>query len=149
MHTYLYDTYLKLDLLQNRTCCCCSVTQSCLTLCHPIAQVHVHCISDAIQPSHPLTPCSPSALNLSQHQGIFQWVSSSHQVAKWSFSFSISPSNEYSELVSFKIDWFDLLAVQGTLRSLLQYQSSETYIGLFWEEAKWFFKVFVMIYILY
>ena len=76
-------------------CCCCSVTQSCPTLCYlmdcsmpglPVphhltefAQVHVHCISDAIQPSHPLTPSSPSALNLSQHQGLFQWLSCSHQ----------------------------------------------------------------------
>ena len=71
------------------------------------AQVHVHWIGDAIQPSHPLS--SPSSVfSLSQHQGLFQWVSSSHQVAKyWSFSFS--PSNEYSRLISFRIDWFDLL----------------------------------------
>ena len=56
-----------------------------------------------------------SCFNLSQHQGLFQRVSSFHQVAKvWSFSFSISPSNEYSGLISFKINWFDLLAVQGT-----------------------------------
>ena len=60
---------------------------------------------------------SPPAFSLSQHQGLFQWVSYSHQVAKvyWNFSFSISPSNEYSGLISFRIDWFDLLAVQGTL----------------------------------
>ena len=58
--------------------------------------------------------------------GFFQWVSSSHQVAKfWSFSFSISPSNKYSGLISFKMDWFDLLAVQGTLKSLLQHHSSK------------------------
>ena len=84
---------------------------------------HVHWIGDAIQPSHPLSPPSP-ALNLSQHEGLFQWVSSSHQVAKyWSFSFSISPSNEYSGLISFRIDWFDLLAVQGTLKNLLQHHN--------------------------
>ena len=84
-------------------------------------QTHVHWVSDAIQPSHPLS--SPShAFQLSQHQGLFQWVSSPHQVAKvsgqsiWSFSFSISPSNEYSGLISFRIDWFDLLAVQGLSR---------------------------------
>ena len=84
-------------------------------------QTHVHWVSDAIQPSHPLSSPSPPALNLSQLQGLFKWVSSSHQVAKyWSFGFSISPSNEYSGLISFRIDWFDLLAVQGTLKSLLQ-----------------------------
>ena len=63
------------------------------------------------------------ALNLSQHQGLFQWVNSSHQVAKVKFSFSISPSNEYSGLTAFRIDWFDLLAVQGTLKSLLQHHN--------------------------
>ena len=58
---------------------------------------------------------------------IREWVSSLHQVAKvyWRFSFNISPSNEYSGLISFRIDWFDLLAVQGTLKSLLQHHSSE------------------------
>ena len=82
------------------------------------AQVPVHCIGDAIQPSHPLSPLSPSDLNLSQHQGLFQCVFSLHQVVKyWNFSFSISPSNEYSWLISFKADWLDLPAVQGTLKS--------------------------------
>ena len=67
--------------------------------------------------------------NLSQHQGLFKWVSSSHQVAKhWSFSFSISHSNEYSGLISFRMDWLDLLAVQGTLKSLLQHHSSKASI---------------------
>ena len=84
------------------------------------AQTHVHWVSDAIQPSHPLFPL----LNLSQYQGLFQWVSSLHQVEKyWSFSFSVSPSSENSGLISFGIDWFDLLAVQRTLKSLLQYHS--------------------------
>ena len=78
---------------------------------------HVHWVGDAIQPSHPLLSPSP-ALNLSQHQGLFQWVSSSHQVTKyWSFSFNISPYNEYSRLIAFSIDWFDLLAVQETQES--------------------------------
>ena len=79
-------------------CCCCSVAQSCLTLCDPtdcsipgfsvlhhlleLVQIHVHWVSGAIQPSHPLLSPSPHALNLSQHQGLFKWVSSSHQVAK-------------------------------------------------------------------
>ena len=69
--------------------------------------------------SSSVTP-SPPALNLSQHQGLFQWVRSSHQVANWSFS--ISPCNEYSGLISFRLDCFDL-PVQGTLKSLLQHHS--------------------------
>ena len=80
-------------------------------------QTHVHQVHDAIQPSHPLSYTSPPAFNLSQHQGLFQQVGSLHQVAE-NRSFSISPSNEYSGLISFRIDWFDFLAVQGTLKSL-------------------------------
>jgi len=76
-----------------------------------------------IQPPHPLT-CSSSALNFPQHQGLCQWVGCSHQVTViQSFSFSISPSNEYSGLISLKIDSFELFAVQGTLKSLLQHHS--------------------------
>ena len=72
---------------------------------------------------------SPSAFNLSQQKGLFQWVISSHQVPKGlSFSFSISPPNEYSGLISCMIDWFDLLSVQGTLKSLLQHHSSKASI---------------------
>ena len=77
------------------------------------AQTHVHWVSDAVQPSHPRYPTSPPALNLSQHQGL----------KYWSVSFSISPSNEYSGLISFRIDSFDLLAVQGTFKSLLQHHN--------------------------
>ena len=92
-------------------------------------QTHVHQVSDAIQPSHPLSSPSPLALNLSQHQGLLKWFSSSHQVARyWSFSFNISPSNEYSGLISFRIDWLDLPAVQGTLKNLLQHHSSKASI---------------------
>ena len=81
-----------------------------------LAQTDVHWVNDAIQPSHPLSPSYPPSLNLFQHQGLFQWVGSSHQVAKYcSFSFSISPSNEYSGLISFRMDWFDLLAVKVKL----------------------------------
>ena len=88
-------------------------------------QTHVHRVSDAIQPSHPVTSPSPPAFNVSQRQHLFQSVSSSHRWPKyWSFSLSISPSNEYSGLISFRMDWFDLLAVQGTLKSLLQHHSS-------------------------
>ena len=82
-----------------------------------LAQTHIHRVSDTIQPSHPLSSPSPPAFNLSQHQDLFQSVSSSHHVAKV-LNFSITPSNEYSGLISFRMDWFDLLAVQGTLKSL-------------------------------
>ena len=93
------------------------------------AQIHVHWVNDVIQLFHPLLPSSPFAFNLSQHRGLFQWASSSHQVAKyWNFSFSISPSNEYSGLISFRIDWLDLRAVQGTPKSLLQHHSSKALV---------------------
>ena len=117
-----------------------SVTQSCPTLCDTmdcstpgfpvhhqlpeLAEAHVPQVSDAIQPSHLLFSPSPLAFNLSQHQGLFQYESV--LCIRWpkfrSFSFSINPSNEYSGLISFRIEWFDLLAVQGTLKSLLQHQ---------------------------
>ena len=79
--------------------------------------------------SHPLSPHCPPALNLSKHQGLFQWVGSSYQMAKLlKLQFSISPSNEYSGLISFRIDWFDLLAVQGILKSLLLNHNSKASI---------------------
>ena len=77
---------------------------------------------ESVMPSNHLILSSPSlpTFNLSQHQGLFQWVSSSHQVAKyWSFIFNISPSNDHPGLISFRMDWLDLLAVQGTPKSLL------------------------------
>ena len=89
-----------------------------------LAQTQVHWVGDAIQPSHPLSSPSPSAFNLSQHQGLFQGVISLHQVARV-LELSISPSNEYSGLISFRMDWLDLLVVQGTLKSLLQHHSSK------------------------
>ena len=85
----------------------------------------------SVMPSNHLILCYPfpSAFNLSQHQALFQWVSSSHQMAKyWSFSFSISSSSEHPGLISFRMDWLDLLAVQGTLKSLLQHHSSKASI---------------------
>ena len=125
---------------------CSSVTQLCLTLCNPMdcstpglsvtyhllkfAQVHVHFIVNAIQPSHPLMPSS-SALNCSS---ISDFSSESADCIRWLqkilefVSASISPSHEYSGLISLKIYWFDLLAVQGTLRSLLQHRSSKVSI---------------------
>ena len=115
-----------------------SVAQLCTTLCDPmdcstpgfplyhqlseLAQTHVCQLGDAIQPCHPLS--SPSAFNLSQHR-----VFSNDSVLRirwpkyWSFSFSISPSNEYLGLISFRINWFDLLTVQGTLKNLLHHSS--------------------------
>ena len=92
-------------------------------------QTHVHRVGDVIQPSHPLSSPSPPSPNPSQHQGLFQWVNYLQEVAKdWSFSFSISPFNEHPGLISFRMDWLDLLAVQGTLKSLLQYHSSKASI---------------------
>ena len=78
---------------------------------------HVHWVSDAIQPFHPLPSPSLPIFNLSQHQGLYESVLI-RWPKYWSFSFSISPSNEYSRLTFFRMDWFDLLAVQRTLKSL-------------------------------
>ena len=132
-------------------CLFCSITQSCPTLCNLMAcsmpnlpvchqlleftKTHVHWVSDAIQPPYPLSSPSPPTFNHSQHQGI---VFSSESVLpiRWpkygSFSFSIIPSNEYSELI-FRMDWLDLLAVQGTLKSLLQHHSLKA--SILWHSA--------------
>ena len=126
--------------------CCCSVTQSRPTICDPVdcsmpgfpvlhylllglAQTHVHWVSDAIQQSCPLS--SPSPLpSIFPSIRTFPNESTLHirWPRHWSFSFSISPSNENSGLISFRIDWFDFLAVQGTLKSLLQHHSSKASI---------------------
>ena len=117
------------------TChCCFSVSQSCPTLCNPIdcstpgfpvfhhlwkfAQTHVLWVGDAIQPSHPMSYPSPPAFHLSQHQGLFQWVGSLHQVAK-----VLELQHQSFQWMYWVIDWFDLLAVQRTLKSLLQHRS--------------------------
>ena len=102
-----------------------SVDQSCPTLCDPMncstpglpvhhqlpefTQTHIHRVGDAIQPSHPLLSPFPPALNPSQHQGLFQWVNSLHEVAKVLeiFSFNIIPSKEHPELISFRIEKSD------------------------------------------
>ena len=88
-------------------------------------QTHVHWVADAIQPSHPLSSPSPPVFSLSQHQGLFKWVSSSHQVAKLSQLHLQHQSSWYSRLISFRMDCFDLLAIQGTLKSLLQNHTSK------------------------
>ena len=114
---------------------------SCVWLCDPmdgsapgipvhhelpeLAQTHVHRVGDAFQPSHPLSSPFLPAFNLCQHQGLFQWVSYSHQVSKvlefqffqWTFRTDL-----------FRIEWFHLPAVQGTLKSLIQHHSSEASI---------------------
>ena len=96
-----------------------------------LAQTHVHQVGVAIQPSHPLSSPYPSAFNFFQHQGLFQWVSSWHQEAKvLEFQLQHQSFSEYSGLISFRLDWLDLLAVQGTLKSLLQHHSSKASILL-------------------
>ena len=123
-------------------CCCWSVIQLCLTLCDPMdcstpglpvshhlpkfVQVHVHWIGDAIQPSHPLTLSSPSALSLSQHHGLFQWVGCSHQITKI-LELQHQSFHQVFRLISLKIDFFDLF-VQGALRSLFQHYNSKASI---------------------
>ena len=96
------------------------------------SQTHVHWVGDSIQPSHPLLSSFPPAFNLSQHQGLSnESVLCIRWPKYWSFTFSISPSNEYSAQISlglFRIYWLDLLAVQGTPKSLLQHHSSKTSI---------------------
>ena len=101
-------------------------------------QTHVHRIGDAIQTSHPLPSPSPPAFNLSQHQGLFQGLGHLRILhirwpKYWSFSFSLSPSNEYSRLISFRMDWLDLIAVQGTLKSLVQHHSPKA--SILWHSA--------------
>ena len=145
VHVWLYEQVnmqtegCVIGVDEYRNLCCCSVAKLCPILCNlmdcstpgfPVlhylqefAQTHIHWVSDATQPSQPLSSASPLAFSLSQHQSLFfnelalciRWPKS------WSFSFHISPSNECSGLISFRIDWFDLLAVQGTLRSCLQH----------------------------
>ena len=122
-----------------------SVTQSCPTLCDPMncstpglpvhhqlpefTQTHVHRVGHAIQPSHPLSSPSPLDPNPSQHQGLSNESTLHIRWPKyWSYSFTISPSNEHSGLISFRTDWLDLLAVQGTFKSLLQHHSSKASI---------------------
>ena len=131
-----------------------SVAQSCPTLCNPMnrtmpglpvhhklpefTQIHAHRVGDAIQPSHllsspsPPAPIPPSIRVFSNESTLrIRWPK------YWSFSFSISPSNEHPGLISFRMDWLGLLAVQGTLKSLLQHHSSKA--SIFWCSA--FFTV--------
>ena len=96
---------------------------------HRYLQTHIHWVSDAIQPSHPLSPSSPPVVNLSRIRVFSNELALPIRWSKyWSFSLSISPANEYSGLISSRIDWFDLLEVQETLKSLLQHHNSKASI---------------------
>ena len=99
-----------------------------------LAQTHVHQVNDVIQSSHPLSSPSPPALSLSQHQGLFQWVSSLHQnIMVLELQLQHQSFQWISGLISFRMDWLDLLAVQGTLKSLLQHHNSKA--SLLWCSA--------------
>ena len=119
-----------------------SVAQSCLTLCNSmdcstpdlpvhhelpeLTQTHVHWVGDGIQLSHPLSSRFPPTFNLPQHQGLFKWISSSHQVAKVvEFQLQHQSFQWILGLISFRMDWLDHLAIQGALKSLLQHHSSK------------------------
>ena len=128
-----------------RCYCCCSVTQLRPTLCDSMdcstpglpvlfclpefAQTHVHWVSEAVQPSHPLSSPSPLA-SIFSNMRVFSNKLALHirQPKYWRFSFNISLSKGYSGLILFRIDWFDRLAVQGTLKNLLQHHSSKASI---------------------
>ena len=125
-----------------------SVAQSCPTLCdlmnhsmpglpvdHQLpgfTQTHAYRVGDAIQPSHPLLSPFPPAHNPSQHQSLFQWVNSSHEVAKV-LEFQLQHQSFQWTPRTFRMDWLDLLAVQGTLKSLLQHHSSKA--SILWRSA--------------
>ena len=106
---------------------CSTPAPSVLRYLREFTQTHVRWVSDAIQPSHPLCPLlSVFLLSIFPSIGVFSNESALRirWPKYWSFSFSISPSNEYSGLISFRMDWFDLLATQGTLKSLLEHNSN-------------------------
>ena len=130
-------------------CACCSVTKLCLTLRDPVNAAHhpsqspvfaqIHSIESAMLSNHLILCCPfllPSVFPITR---VFpdESVLPIRWPKYWSFSFSISPSNEYSGLISFRIDWFDLLAAQGTLRSLLQHHNLKA--SILWHSA--FFMV--------
>ena len=99
--------------------------QASLSITNPeLTQTHAQQVGDVIQPSLPLSSPSPPAFNFSQDQGLFQWVSSSHHMAKV-LELQLQHQSEYSGLFTFRMDWLDLLADQGTLKSLPQHHSSK------------------------
>ena len=135
-------------------CWCVVVVQSCPTLCNSIdcstpgspvlhyllefVQIHVHWVRDAVQPSHPLLPPSPFAFIFPSIRVFSNEPALCISPKYWSFSFSITPSNEYSGFISFRIDWFDLLAVQRTLKSLLQHHN--------WKESTLWLSPFFLVF---
>ena len=142
---FLFPSFISISVrvTQETECCCCSsVTQSCLTVCNPMDCPHQASLSfttsqslhkltsiKLVMPSNHLLLCCPLLLLPSIFSSIRVF---SNELALhirwpmyWSFSFSINPSNEYSGLISFRIDWFDLLAIQRTLKSLLQHHASK------------------------
>ena len=141
----LTNKLLKLanHIANSQDFCCCSVTKSCPTLCDPMNGstsgfpvlhylpefTHVHWVSDVSQPSHPLLLLSPLALNLSNIRVFSNESGLGIRWPKyWSFNFSISSSKEYSGLISLRIDWLDLHAIQGTLKSFFRDSSSKASI---------------------
>ena len=140
----MFQYKTKIKKRKTNCCCCCSVAKLGLTLGDPMdcstsgfpvlhyllefAQTHVHWFTDAIQTSHSLSP-PPPAFNLSQHQDLFQWVSSLHQVAK---VLELQLQNQSFQWIFRtdlpRMDWLDLLAVQGTLKSPFQHHSSKSSI---------------------
>ena len=135
IHWYLFFQILQFSL----------VAQLCPTLCDPMnrsmpglpihhqlpepTQTHVHRVGDAMQPSHPLSSPSPPAPILPSIRVFYNESTLCMRWPKyWSFSFDISPSNEHPGLISFRMDWLDLLAVQETLKNLLQHHSSKASI---------------------
>ena len=135
------------------SCCCCSVAKCCMTLCDPMKHARPPCpsltvsqsllklvsIESMMPPSHLILCCSLLLPSIFPSIRVFKNESALRirWPKYWSFSFSISSSDEYSGLISFRIDWFDLLAIQGTLKSLLQHYSSKA--SVLWHSA--FFMV--------
>ena len=147
--TMLCRMWLKLSTTLKSVSSVSSVAQSCPTFWDPMnrstpgfpvhhqlpecTQTHVHRVSDAIQPSHPLSSPSPPAPNPSQHHSLFQWVNSSHELSKV-LEFQLQhQSFQWIGLISFRMDCLDLLAVQETLQSLFQHHSSKA--SIFWHSA--------------
>ena len=129
----------------------CSVAKSCPTLCDPmdtpgfpvhpylpeLAQIDVHWVSDAIQPSHSLSPPSLPAFNLSQHQGLFSmcqlFASGGQSIGASGLPMNIHSLESNPVLIYFRTDWFDLLAVRWTVNSLIQHHNSKA--SIFWHSA--------------
>jgi len=141
-----------------------SVAQSCLTLCNSMnrsmpglpvhhqlpefTQTHVHWVGDAIQPSHLLSSPSPPAPKPSKYQGLFQWVNSSNEVAKvLEFQLQISLFNEHPGLISFRMDWLNLLAVLTMMQKWKTFSRNHTLNFAFWSFPGLFYLFIYFIYL--